>query len=158
VFVVARETDSQPWTLRFVELDPLGENAKRLQAQTFLPRYVAPTSAILLGTAIEQQRMPSSLINDAKFQIAKIERLTDGEVRVHYQLGSLIGELDCDPTANYLIKRGRSRQNGKRLNTEMTFERHLIAPVPGAKPRVDRLVLEITDVPGGKRTDETHYS
>jgi hypothetical protein len=158
IFVVARESDTQPWAMRFIELDLGSDKSIQLQSATYQPRYVSPASAILLGSFVRQQRTPSSLQNDPKFQITSIERMRDGLIKVNYQYELLFGEFECDPATKYLIRRGRSLEKIPSVQYDMTYERE-VGPVGGdGQISVQRLLLEIraSDVLWLK--DETTYS
>ncbi len=163
IFSVTREPDTHPWTMRFVELDLASNNAKELQDAAFLTQTVAPTSAVLLGSFVVQQRKPSSLSDDPKFKMTKIERLPDGLIKLHYQYDRLVGEFDCDPTANYVIRRGRSRhqfqtKKGSSQEYVMTHERHFGPVGADGRVSVERFVSEVVNNPGGRHKRETTYS
>ncbi len=158
VFMVARESENQPWSMKFVELDLASEQARKLQENTFLPRIVAPTSAVLLGPFGKQQKKLSSLAEDIKFKIIECTKLQDGLVRIDYQHDLIVGELDCDPASHFVIKRGQSRQKDSSLEYTMSHERHFGQTGLDGRFNVEQLIYEVADHTGSRHKVKTSYS
>ncbi len=159
IFLVSRELNSQPWTMRFVELDLASPNAKKLESGTFLIRIVAPNSVVLLGPIPkDHHRKPSTLAEDPKFIISKLERLRDGLVKVSYKHDLLEGELDCDPAENFVIRRGRARYAPTGISHELTFEKNVGPVGVGGENLVERIEYSVVTSLGYKRRDVSTYS
>jgi hypothetical protein len=159
LFVVTRESDAIPWRLRFIETDLQSVNAQELQAATFAADLIAPTSAVLLGSA--RQLLPSSLVGDPKFKMTKVQHLPSGLVKVYYQYELINGEFDCDPAAHYMIRAGRSSEKGPTLEYTMTHQRQIRPGAGSGQVVAERLAVEVVGNPvrlGGHSKVETNYS
>jgi len=158
LFTLSRVSDSDPWTMSFLEQDLASPGAKQMQDGWLSAKLVAPTAAILLGSSAAQQARPSILLDDPDFKMTKVERQADGLVKLQFQHRLVVGEFDCDPAANYVIRRGRSSEKGIRIECVMTFERHFGPNGPDGRVNLERLVYEVVDLPGSRRNTEITYS
>jgi len=156
LFSVARESNAQPWAMRFVQVDLGSPNAKQLQDLWSSAKIFAPNSAVLLTAG--QHPKPSSLADDLDFKMTRVDRLPDGLIKLHFQHQFAVGEFDCDPAANYVIRRGHSREKDSRREYIMTFERHFGPTGPDGRANVERLVFEFVFDAPSKRITEHSYS
>ncbi|MSR51665.1 MAG: hypothetical protein EXS09_00025 [Gemmataceae bacterium] len=159
IFLVSRVSDTHPWTMRFVELDLASPNAKNLENGTFLTRIVSPSAVVFLGPIPkDQHRKPSSLAEDPRFKISKLERLPDGLVKVRYKHDLSEGELDCDPAENFVIRRGRARYAPPGISHELTYVKHIGPGGAGGRNTVERIEYDVVTSLGYKRKDVSTYS
>jgi hypothetical protein len=158
MFIVSRDSDTQPWTLKDVELDLLSEKTKLLQENVFLVRITLPTSFVFVGPFAKEQRSPKSLVSDPKFTVTATTPLTDGLVRIRYQYEGIAGELDCDPARHYMIRRGRATEKNPAVQYDLSHERQLGSPELNGEVIVSRLEYEVTSNRGAHFRDVTNYS
>lgn len=156
LFFVIRDSTTDPWRLRYASSDLSGAN--EVKEKWFSHKVVAPSAVVILGSPITQQLKPSSLANDPHFKITKVDRLPDGMVALHYTHAFVEGELICDPSLNYLIRRGQSFSKDQARERRMTFERQLGPADADGRVHVVHLSSTVTDTPGTKRSYERTYS